>query len=74
MRCAALTVLGRIAVRRGQPEATALLGSAWDLAARLDEMQRVGPAAKEGWDWVAGVHARQVQQLAQRSERDGNPG
>jgi len=35
---------------------------------------RVGPAAKEGWDWVAGVHARQVQQLAQRSERDGNPG
>jgi glyoxylase-like metal-dependent hydrolase (beta-lactamase superfamily II) len=28
--------------------------------------QRVGPAAKEGWDWVAGVHARQLQGLAQR--------
>jgi glyoxylase-like metal-dependent hydrolase (beta-lactamase superfamily II) len=32
---------------------------------------RVGPSAKDGWDWVAGVHARQLQQLAQRSERDG---
>ena len=24
---------------------------------------RVGPSAKEGWDWVAGVHARQLQRL-----------
>lgn len=31
---------------------------------------RVGPSAKEGWDWVAGVHEWQVQQLARRSERD----
>jgi glyoxylase-like metal-dependent hydrolase (beta-lactamase superfamily II) len=36
--------------------------------------QRVGPAAKDGWDWVAGVHARQLQGLARRSERDGTPG
>jgi glyoxylase-like metal-dependent hydrolase (beta-lactamase superfamily II) len=35
---------------------------------------RVGPLAKDGWDWVAGVHARQLQLLAQRSERDGTPG
>jgi glyoxylase-like metal-dependent hydrolase (beta-lactamase superfamily II) len=35
---------------------------------------RVGPSAKDGWDWVAGVHARQFQRLAQRSERDGTPG
>jgi glyoxylase-like metal-dependent hydrolase (beta-lactamase superfamily II) len=35
---------------------------------------RVGPAAKDGWDWVAGVHARQLQGLAARSERDGTPG
>jgi glyoxylase-like metal-dependent hydrolase (beta-lactamase superfamily II) len=35
---------------------------------------RVGPSAKDGWDWVAGVHARQLQRLAQRSERDGTPG
>ena len=35
---------------------------------------RIGPSAKDGWDWVAGVHARQLQQLARRSERDGTPG
>jgi len=35
---------------------------------------RVGPSAKDGWDWVAGVHERQLQHLAQRSERDGTPG
>jgi glyoxylase-like metal-dependent hydrolase (beta-lactamase superfamily II) len=35
---------------------------------------RVGPSAKEGWDWVAGVHARQLQHLAQTSDRDGAPG
>jgi glyoxylase-like metal-dependent hydrolase (beta-lactamase superfamily II) len=29
---------------------------------------RVGPSAKDGWDWVAGVHARQLQLLARRSE------
>jgi hypothetical protein len=29
---------------------------------------RIGPSAKDGWDWVAGVHARQLQNLAQRSE------
>ena len=35
---------------------------------------RVGPSAKDGWEWVAGVHARQLQRLARRSERDGTPG
>jgi glyoxylase-like metal-dependent hydrolase (beta-lactamase superfamily II) len=35
---------------------------------------RVGPSAKDGWDWVADVHARQHQRLAQGSERDGTPG
>ena len=35
---------------------------------------RVGPSAKDGWDWVAGVHARQLQRLAQRSEPDGPAG
>ncbi len=34
---------------------------------------RVGPSAKDGWDWVAGVHAGQLQRLARRSERDGTP-
>ena len=35
---------------------------------------RIGPSAKDGWHWVAGVHAGQLQRLAQRSERDGTPG
>ncbi len=26
---------------------------------------RIGPSAKDGWDWVAGVHERQLQRLAQ---------
>jgi glyoxylase-like metal-dependent hydrolase (beta-lactamase superfamily II) len=34
---------------------------------------RIGPSAKDGWDWVAGVHEGQLQRLAQRSERDGTP-
>jgi glyoxylase-like metal-dependent hydrolase (beta-lactamase superfamily II) len=31
---------------------------------------RVGPSAKDGWDWVAGVHERQLQRLAQKSEHN----
>jgi glyoxylase-like metal-dependent hydrolase (beta-lactamase superfamily II) len=34
---------------------------------------RVGPSAAPGWDWVVGVHERQVQRLARRRERDGTP-
>jgi len=33
---------------------------------------RVGPAAT--YDWLAGVHARQLQGLAHRSERNGTSG
>ncbi|MEV4020941.1 MBL fold metallo-hydrolase [Nonomuraea angiospora] len=33
---------------------------------------RVGPSAT--YDWVPGVHERQLQHLARRSERDGTPG
>jgi glyoxylase-like metal-dependent hydrolase (beta-lactamase superfamily II) len=29
---------------------------------------RIGPSAKDGWDWVADVHEGQLQRLAQRSE------
>ena len=36
--------------------------------AQVPSDPRVGPSAKDGWDWVAGVHERQLQQLAQRSE------
>ena len=35
---------------------------------------RVGPSATYGKDWLPGVHARQLEGLARRSERDGTPG
>jgi glyoxylase-like metal-dependent hydrolase (beta-lactamase superfamily II) len=35
---------------------------------------RVGPSATYGKDWLPGVHARQLQRLARRSERDPTPG
>jgi glyoxylase-like metal-dependent hydrolase (beta-lactamase superfamily II) len=35
---------------------------------------RIGPTAESAWDWVAGVHERQLQQLAQREERHSTPG
>jgi glyoxylase-like metal-dependent hydrolase (beta-lactamase superfamily II) len=40
---------------------------------KLPEDSRIGPAAKPGWEWVSGVHERQAQQLAQRTEQDGPP-
>jgi glyoxylase-like metal-dependent hydrolase (beta-lactamase superfamily II) len=58
------------------------VGGAGEVKARIDQDRayvqalrdaqvpsdpRVGPAAKDGWDWVAGVHERQLQQLAQRN-------
>ncbi len=35
---------------------------------------RIGPSAKEGWDWVAGVHQSQVRALNERAERGDTPG
>jgi len=35
---------------------------------------RVGPSATFGKDWLPGVHERQLQRLARRSERDRAPG
>ena len=35
---------------------------------------RIGPSATYGQDWLPGVHARQLQGLARRSERDGTAG
>ena len=37
---------------------------------RAPDDPRIGPSAKDGWDWVAGVHEGQLQGLAQRSERE----
>src|SRR6185437_16001256 len=38
--------------------------------AGVDGDPRVGPSAKDGWDWVAHVHEGQLQQLARRRQRD----
>jgi ATP/maltotriose-dependent transcriptional regulator MalT len=59
-RCPALIVLGRVSVRRGQPQAARLLSSAWTLAVQIDELQRLGPAAAARAEdaWLRGDHAR----------------
>jgi DNA-binding CsgD family transcriptional regulator len=44
-RLVALTVIGTIRVRRGDPEASAALEEAWDLASRTGDLQRVWPVA-----------------------------
>jgi DNA-binding CsgD family transcriptional regulator/tetratricopeptide (TPR) repeat protein len=80
-KCAALTVLARIAVRRGEPGADQLLGAAWELAVQADELQRLGPAAaaraEDAWlrgdlaavrDIVTPVY-REAERLNDASER-----
>jgi len=64
-RCPALIVLGRVAVRRGQPQAARLLASAWELAVQIDEPQRLGPAAAARAEdaWLHRDHA-QVRDIA----------
>ncbi len=42
--------------------------------ARVPTDPRVGPPARPGWEWVSGVHARQLQGVARTRERDGTPG
>ena len=59
-RCPALTVLGRVRARRGQPGASSLLLSAWKLAVQIDELQRTGPAAAACAEnaWLGGDDSR----------------
>lgn len=46
IRCSALTLLGRLAARRGDPaSAGEALADAWSLAVQVGESQRIGPAA-----------------------------
>src|SRR5262249_15150398 len=35
---------------------------------------RIGPSAKEGWEWVSDVHEGQLQQIAKKRAHDGTPG
>ena len=59
-RCAALTVLGRVAVRRGQPGRRGLLAQAWELAVRRSASCS-GPArprlGRAEAAWLRGDHA-----------------
>src|SRR5262249_8849042 len=45
LRCAALIVIGRTRLRRGEPAGVEMLREAWQLAVGLREPQRLGPAA-----------------------------
>ncbi|MEV0386740.1 hypothetical protein [Nonomuraea sp. NPDC050643] len=45
VRCAALTLIGRTRLRRGEPGAVETLRGAWRIAVSLRECQWVGPAA-----------------------------
>ncbi|WP_214327719.1 ATP-binding protein [Nonomuraea sediminis] len=45
VRCAALTVIGRTQLRRGEPSAVRTLREAWQLAVRQGESQWIAPAA-----------------------------
>ena len=56
VRHGALTVLGRVRARRGEPAAR-LLREAWELAVELRELQRTGPTAVAAAAWLAGDHA-----------------
>ena len=42
--------------------------------ARVPGDPRIGPSAAPGWEWVGGVHQRQLEGLAARSEPGGSPG
>ena len=77
-RCTALTVLARIQARRGHPDAPGLLAQAWELAVRMDEIQRTGPAAAACAEaaWLRGDHAAVVsvaRPVLEEAIRLGNP-
>ncbi|HWK29354.1 MAG TPA: AAA family ATPase [Solirubrobacter sp.] len=60
-QCPALTVLGRLGARRGEPEAAAeLLDDAWDRAVATMELQRLAPAATARAEaaWLEGDDSR----------------
>jgi DNA-binding CsgD family transcriptional regulator len=71
-RIPALTILGHVRVRRGDPEATQVLGEAHQLAMQTKEMQRLAPlaSARAELAWLAGdleqvvAEARSILEMA----------
>jgi DNA-binding CsgD family transcriptional regulator/tetratricopeptide (TPR) repeat protein len=57
--CPALTALGRLQARRGDPEASATLDDAWQRAVASQELQRLAPAAAARAEhaWLEGDQA-----------------
>ncbi len=74
VRCHALTLIGRTRLRRGEPGAMESLREAWQIAARLREPFRAGPAAAalaeagmlDGDDTAATAELLEAYELASR--------
>ena len=72
--CPALTVLGRLRARRGDPEALPTIDEAWRVAVATGELQRLGPVAATRAEhaWLDGdlegvvAAAREIHVLAER--------
>jgi DNA-binding CsgD family transcriptional regulator/tetratricopeptide (TPR) repeat protein len=64
-RCHALTVLGRVRVRRGQPGGERLLADAWEVAQRTRELRNIGSvaAARAEAAWFRGDHPAMAELL-----------
>ncbi len=78
MRCTALTVIGRVRLRRGEPDAIEALREAWPLAVQLGECQRVGPAAAAlgeaaVLDGDAGAAIAELSEAYELAQRFGTP-
>ena len=65
VRCPAFIVIGRARARRGDETAAAVLSEAWDLAVRLAEPQRMGPAGAALMEaaWLRGEGAAAAQRV-----------
>ncbi|MGW1347415.1 MBL fold metallo-hydrolase [Kribbella sp. NPDC002412] len=72
-----VVVPGHGSVGRGEVRARIELDRAYMHALRAGGVfddPRIGPSAKEGWEWVSDIHEGNVQQLANRREQNGTPG
>ena len=68
-RIVALTVLGRLRTRRGDPDARAPLEEAWELATQTGDLQRTWPAAAAAWR-ALGCPYEQALALADSTAQD----
>jgi DNA-binding CsgD family transcriptional regulator len=79
VRCAALTLIARLRVRRGDPAAMDTVRESWRQAVRLRECQRIAPAAATlaeaaDLDGDASAVVEEVQMAYDQAQRHGTPG